>query len=100
MGHQEEVFAVAWSPSGRRVVSGGRDGLLRVWNPDTGGLLVGLSGHDSYIRSLAFTSDGRSVVTASGDATLRVWDSHPAGDRWRERGRLRREALGAPADNR
>ena len=29
-GHADEVFAVDWSPDGERVVSGGKDKLLRM----------------------------------------------------------------------
>jgi ribosome assembly protein 4 len=29
-GHSDEVFAVDWSPDGLRVVSGGKDKLLRL----------------------------------------------------------------------
>ena len=31
VGHQDEVYAVDWSPDGGRVGSGGRDKAVRVW---------------------------------------------------------------------
>jgi len=30
-GHGDEVYTVDWSPDGQRVVSGGKDKLLRIW---------------------------------------------------------------------
>ena len=30
-GHGDEVFAVDWSPDSQRVVSGGRDKILKLW---------------------------------------------------------------------
>lgn len=31
IGHQDEVFAVDWSPDGARVGSGGKDKAVRIW---------------------------------------------------------------------
>lgn len=30
-GHADEVFAVDWSPNGEKVVSGGKDRMLKIW---------------------------------------------------------------------
>jgi ribosome assembly protein 4 len=30
-GHSDEVFAIDWAPDGRKVVSGGKDKLLKIW---------------------------------------------------------------------
>lgn len=30
-GHQDEVYAVDWSPDGQKVCSGGKDKAVRVW---------------------------------------------------------------------
>lgn len=30
-GHAEEVYTVDWAPDGTRVVSGGKDRLLKLW---------------------------------------------------------------------
>lgn len=30
-GHADEVYAVDWSPDGLRVVSGGKDKILKLW---------------------------------------------------------------------
>jgi WD40 repeat protein len=35
-GHQGRVTSVAWSPDGRRLLSGGDDGSLRVWDAESG----------------------------------------------------------------
>jgi WD40 repeat protein len=30
-GHQDEVYAVDWSPDGQKVGSGGKDKAVRIW---------------------------------------------------------------------
>jgi WD40 repeat protein len=38
-GHSAAVLAVAWSPDGTRVATGGMDGLLKIWQVSDGSLL-------------------------------------------------------------
>ena len=68
------IRCVTLTPDGRRVVAGSDDGLLRVWDLETGASLLSLPGHEWFIGGVAVTPDGRRVVSASHDKTLKVWD--------------------------
>ncbi len=64
LGHEGQVYAVAFSPDGRTLVSGGQDGTIRVWNPMDGQLLHMIRAHDSCTNDLDFSPDGRTLASA------------------------------------
>ena len=75
--HTDAVYSVAFSPDGKRVVSGS-DGI-RIWDADSGELINGpfRRGNESYVISVAFSPDGQRVASCShDDNTVRIWDAN------------------------
>ena len=70
------IHALAATPDGAHVLSGGDDGVLRLWDLRTGELQAALTGHDGSIFAIALADDGRTAITGSGDHTIRRWDLH------------------------
>jgi WD40 repeat protein len=68
------VWAVAVSADGRRAVSGGAGGVVRVWDLASGALLHTLVGHDGFVAAVAVSADGSRAVSGGGDGTVRVWN--------------------------
>jgi WD40 repeat protein len=66
--------AVAFSPDGRHVLSGGMDGTCVLWEVATGREVRRFSGHNTPVEDVAFSPDGRQALTASQDQTVRLWD--------------------------
>ena len=73
-GHDGGVSAVAVSADGRRAVSGGFDGAVRVWDLEAGTAVHALTGHDGRVWAVAVSADGRRAVSGGFDGTVRVWD--------------------------
>ncbi|WET80875.1 P-loop NTPase fold protein [Amycolatopsis sp. QT-25] len=67
-GHEEPILAVA--VRGNRLVTGGADGTVRVWDLETGALRFTFGGHDRPV--LAVGISGQHVVGCDG-AAVRRW---------------------------
>jgi WD40 repeat protein/serine/threonine protein kinase len=75
-GHTDAVRAVAFSPDGQSLISGGRDDLLIRWDLITRQPIgQPLGGHTNTINSVAFSSDGQFMASGSADKTIRLWDA-------------------------
>ena len=73
-GHTHIVYSCALSPDGKRIVTASFDETVRLWDAETGALLLTLEGHTDGVNSCAFSPDGKRLVTASQDETARLWD--------------------------
>jgi WD40 repeat protein len=73
-GHLNPVDAVAWSPDGRRLASGGWDHNVGIWDTDTFETLAILSDHNDLIWVVDWSPDGRRLAVASWFDRVQVWD--------------------------
>jgi len=74
-GYKERVKSVAFSPDGKRIISGGLDQTVKVWDAETGNELMTLRGHKERVQSVAFSPDGKRIVSGSDDKTIKIWDA-------------------------
>ena len=68
------VSAAAFTPDGKRLVTGGREGLITLWDVASGEPVLNLDRHDGCVTGLAFTADGSRMVSTATDGTALVWD--------------------------
>jgi WD40 repeat protein len=77
-GHTRPPWCVAFSPDGKRIVTGGgADQTIKLWDARTGQEILTVGRHADYVTSIAFSADGRKIVSSSDDGDVRVWDSTP-----------------------
>jgi hypothetical protein len=68
------VYAAAFSPDGRKAISAGADGTLRLWDSKTGKEIKRLDGHSGRVWTVAFAPDGRRAASGGFDHSIRLWD--------------------------
>jgi len=73
-GHEAPVRALAFSPDGRSLASGGEDNRICLWDRKTGRLLKTLRGHASGVRGCDFSPDGRWILSGGQDAQVKLWE--------------------------
>jgi WD40 repeat protein len=77
-GHTRPPWCVAFSPDGKRLVTGGgADQTIKLWDARTGQEIITVGRAPSDVTSVAFSPDGRKIVSTSDYGDVRVWDARP-----------------------
>jgi WD40 repeat protein len=72
-GQADWVRAVAFTPDGRRVLTGSDDELLCVWDAATGALGQRFEAGAGSVLAVAITPDVQRVLAGCEDGTIAVW---------------------------
>ena len=71
----DTIYALAWSPDGRRIAAGGLDRTVQLRETMTGVSLLIYRGHTGSISALAWSPDGQYIASASLDKTIQIWNA-------------------------
>jgi len=71
-GHKSKVTSAAFSPDGKRIISGDVGGAIRLWDGESYREVIALQTEGDGMRQVAFSSDGRNVVAVSESAVV-LW---------------------------
>ena len=72
-GHTSSVNALAATPDGKYVASGGYDTIVNVWDVEGGSLVSKCEGPAGLVRAVAFMADSKRVLSGSDGGAVRVW---------------------------
>ena len=65
---------MTWSPDGKTLVSGGRDGALRFWDGAQVEQVMSRKRAQGGVVRVAWSPDGKTVASCGYDSMVRLWD--------------------------
>ena len=63
---------------GKQLAGGSIDGMIRLYDLETGAITATLEGHAMTIRSLAYSDDGNYLITGSDDCHVKIYEPNNA----------------------
>ncbi|MCI0634612.1 MAG: protein kinase [Actinobacteria bacterium] len=70
-----ETWLAVFDQSGSRVATAGPDGLVRIWDVETGRSVVVLAAPSGDLPDIVFSPDGSRLATAGSDGIVRLFDA-------------------------
>ena len=72
--HRSDVKSCEWNPYRNLVVSGGKDQLVEIWDPNSGMNIRTLHLHNNSINRIRFNQNGNWILSGSKDHLVKVTD--------------------------
>jgi len=72
-GHSSSISALAFSPNGKWLASGGLDRSIILWNLSTGEQTRKWTSQNSSVTQLVFSPDSKGLVSADDGGIVRGW---------------------------
>jgi len=76
VGHTGFISCAQFSPDDKRIVTGSWDNTVKIWDVETGVLLIDLKGNDGTILSVQYSPDGKKILSVHNNGIARLWDAY------------------------
>jgi WD40 repeat protein len=68
-------IAVDWSPDGKRLLTGGENGTVRIWDTQTGETLRELPSEDGWSTVVMWSPEGETLAVGYYSGVIKLWDT-------------------------
>jgi WD40 repeat protein len=74
--HRNNVYSVAMQPNSTsaHLATGGRDGTVKLWDAQTGGLRLTLKSEAGGVYGVAWNADGHRLAASTEGGFIYIWD--------------------------
>jgi WD40 repeat protein len=72
--HDYEVWSLAWTSDGEKLISGSGEVSIGIFDTDTWEQVATLEGHEGAVLAMSLFQNDRLLASASWDQTARLWD--------------------------
>lgn len=73
--HGNTITFMTFSPDGKRVVTGGEDGVAQAWDSESGRPVSPPLLHNGIVVQCDFSQDSRLIATRTDAGSVRLWDA-------------------------
>ncbi len=74
-GHTDSVWSLSWSHNGRYIASGSADATARVWDGNSGKLLLIYNKQGDTVRVVSWSPDDSRIVSGGMSGPVYIWAS-------------------------
>lgn len=74
-GHTGRINSTSVSPDGRRAVSAGQDGTIRVWDLSAMSQVMTITAQGGPVKKASFSADGKRVIALERDSAARIYEA-------------------------
>jgi len=71
----KQVYAVSFHPDGKRLIAGGNDQELTLWDLVADQVIRKFYGHTASVQEITFSPDGSRIASSSLDGRLLTWET-------------------------